>query len=297
MVEKNPPFGSPLMEACLASHDELLDPLLEADPTLWQLPHFAGILPLEESLMVAKPHMAEVAMTKYREIMKGLPPNAPRFLKLNGRRGFGAAYTQEEHAKSKGAFYLLYAVNHIGDTRIVKMLLDMGCDPNGDCSCAWGNERSKLPKLLLETVAVMAFERAKSPPDVLMRFANMKCGPLHLACLAGNLGAVRMLLEHGAKPDDSTNHWRMLTPMHCAATCGHAEVIEALLKHAPDGVNLACLKDKKGKTPAQRAAKRGFHELAQHLKQLAGAATSTARGAKAYQVAPDPSVTEAPPKE
>ena len=74
-----------------------------------------------------------------------------------------------------------------------------------------------MPKVILEKIACVVFDRAKAPLDVLTRFSNMKCGPLHLACLTGNIGAVNMLLAHGAKADSQANHWRKLTPLHCAA--------------------------------------------------------------------------------
>ena len=122
-------------------------------------------------------------------------------------------------------------------------------------------------KNILVKVFVVLFDRQRSPIDLAVRFANMQSGPLHLACLTGNIGAVDTMLAHGAKAD-SLNHWRRLTPMHCAAACGHEAVIDSLLRAAPVGVNLAAIKDKKGKTPAQRAAKRGYTELASRLQKL-----------------------------
>ena len=267
VTETNPPFCSPLMSACISSHDELIDPLLASDPTLWQIPHVAGILPFEEFLMVGSPKIAEIAFIKYKEQLRGLPSGVPRFLNLSGKKGMVGANTQEEHDESRGARYLWFAVNHIGDIRTVKMLLEQGCDPNGDCSFVWGKERSTTIMNILVKVFVVLFDRQRSPIDLAVRFANMQSGPLHMACLTGNIGAVDMMLAYGAKAD-SLNHWRRLTPMHCAAACGHEAVIDSLLRAAPVGVNLAAIKDKKGKTPAQRAAKRGYTELASRLQKL-----------------------------
>ena len=45
---------------------------------------------------------------------------------------------------------------------------------------------------------------------------RLSCSPLHMAALTGNLGAVEMLLDYGAKPE-SRMHKRRLTPLHLAA--------------------------------------------------------------------------------
>lgn len=49
--------------------------------------------------------------------------------------------------------------------------------------------------------------------------------PLHVACIVGDLGAVRCLLRHGA--DGSAKSEKGSTPLHWACSCGHTKVINA----------------------------------------------------------------------
>ena len=297
VVDKNPPFGSPFLHACVSSNAQLIEPLLEADPNLWHVPHAFGLLPFEECLMVGKPHMAELAITKYRERLEGLPAGVDVFLNVDGRKGIGAAVTREETLKAGGANLLILALNHIGDTRVLKMALDAGFDPNGDTTHLWKPHRSKLPKRILVRVARFFFDNQKHPIDLFNRFSNLESGPLHVAALTGNIGAVDMLIAHGAKVD-SQMHKRKLTPLHLAAAFGHTEVVESLLRAAPDAATLAIIKDGKGRTPARLAKFKGYAELAERLNTLAGsAAGSLVKGIKRYQIMPSAEDTESPPKE
>ena len=106
-----------------------------------------------------------------------------------------------------------------------------------------------------------------SPSNFSDKIAHFLGSALHMAALTGNLGAVEMLLAHGAKPG-SQMHPRQQTPLHLAAMCGHASCIDVLLRHAPAGVNLAKIEDAMGRTPAFRAAKRGHAEVAAALERL-----------------------------
>lgn len=268
-VQKNPPHGNALLAAIVNSKTHLVEPLLAADPTLWQVPHSAGILPMEEGLMVGKPEMTQLVLTKYAEQLKGLPPGAPVYLDCDGRRGLGAANTAADIARGRGSSHLMFAVNHIGDPRVIRQVLDAGHDPNGDCMRNMlGYGKAKMPLPIVLRVLALLGDRLRNPPHLVDRFGNVRSSPLHLACLAGNLGAVVLLLDHGARPD-SQNHWRRLTPMHCAAMGGHESCIDALLARAPAGCNLAAVKDGTGRTPARRAATRGYKELAARLRELA----------------------------
>ena len=268
-VAKNPPHMNSLLSAIVNSNHHLIEPLLDADPTLWQVPHAAGILPMEEGLMVGKPEMTNLVLAKYAEQLKGLPPGAPVYLNCDGKKGLGAANTAADIARGRGSSHLVLAVNHIGDPRVIRQVLEAGHDPNGDWShgmLGYGKVRMPLP-IILRAFAVLS-DRLRNPPHLIDRFSNMRSSPLHIACLAGNLGAVGLLLDFGARPD-SRNHWRRLTPMHCAAMGGHESCIDALLARAPADSNLAAAKDATGRTPATRAAKRGYTELAGRLRKLA----------------------------
>jgi ankyrin repeat protein len=277
-IQRNPPFGSVLLEACTMSKIEMVEALHEANPDeLWKTPHFFGILPFEECIMVGKPEMAQFALDHYPEMLGGLPADAARFLNKKahgGGNGLRSAYTAAENAINRGAGLCLYAVTHIGDTRVLKAVLDKGHDPNGDLTGRWTplKTQRKLPArvIFIHLFRVLS-DRQKSPLGLMDKFVNgMDCSALHAAAFSGNLGAVNMLLEYGAK--QTQMHIRKMTPLHCAALGGHESCIDALLRHAPEGANLAAVKDVTGRTPAQWAAKRGHTELASKLKSLEASA-------------------------
>ena len=280
-LQKNPPFGNVLLQACTMSKVEMVNVLHAADPTLWQTPHFMGILPFEECLMVGKPEACALALDQYAEQLAGLPEGAPRFLNYQGRKGLRSAYTRAEHSRMNGAGLVFYAVMHIGDVRVLKQVLDKGHDPNGDFSCRWGAGQKKLPMRVLGRVFQFISDRQRHPLGLMEKFANMDCAPLHMAALTGNLGAVNMLLEYGAK--QTQMHSRKMTPLHLAAMGGHESCVDALLRNAEDGVNLAAIKDGTGRTPRSWAAKRGHAELATRLAQLAAGGA----GETAPRAAPD----------
>ena len=273
-MQKNPPFGSVLLEACTMSKVEMVRALHESSPDdLWKVPHFFGILPFEECIMVGTPEMAQFALENYPEMLGGLPAGAPRFLSKRahgGGNGLRSAYTMQENAINRGAGLCLYAVNHIGDTRVLKMVLDKGYDPNGDLTARWTKikEQRKGPaRFIFLYLFRFVTDRQRSPLGLMDKFVNgMDCSALHAAAFSGNLGAINMLLAYGAR--QTQMHARKMTPMHCAALGGHESCIDALLMHAPDGVNHATIKDATGRTPAKWAAKRGHKELAARLKLL-----------------------------
>ena len=79
-----------------------------------------------------------------------------------------------------------------GHAKVVGFLLEKGADPNGE------------------------IEGYKGEP------------PLHVASRNGDVEMVKLLIEHGATVDRSSND--ELTPLHVAATLGKKEVVEILLQ-------------------------------------------------------------------
>ena len=273
-VQKVMPCMNVLMTACLNSRMDNVQALHEADPTLWQVPHKGGILPFEEAIMVGHPEIADFVLRTYSEELKGLPPGVPRLLDMDGQKGAKLAHSREAMARMRGAPLLQYAVLHNGDAKVVELVLDAGHDPNGDISEKWTNRREWIPALFFRVigrVATFLHDRQRSPLGMFEHFANLdgtfRASPLHMACFTGNLGAVNLLLSRGAKAD-STMQCRRMSPMHLAAMGGHESCIDALLRHAPDGVNLAAIKDRTGRTAARWAAKRRYEQLALRLKRL-----------------------------
>ena len=306
-VTRNPPHGNVLLNACVNSNLAMVDAIHKADPSLWQIPHFFGILPFEEAIMVGKPEMCKHALEHYAQELKGLPPGVPTFLAMDGRSGVKSAHTAELMAQTKGAMLVWYAVNHIGDTRVLQMVLDAGHDPNGMAKGGYKGFASVPAKLPIRMgVPIMTFlsNHMSNPPSIADRFANFFGSPLHIAALTGNLRAVEMLLEYGADPTCEM-HKRKLTPLHNAAMKGHASCVDALLRHAPAGVNLAARKDYLGRTPDRWAAKRGYTELAARLKRLAAgggtnsapqSAVATSSAADKYRPVDEAEGSDAPAK-
>ena len=276
-VQSNPPYGNALLNAAVCSNTFAVDALHAADSTLWQVPHLAGILPFEEAIMVGRPEMTRHMLEHYSEQLKGLPAGAPRFLNMDGRKGMQPARTAEYIERTRGMSHVVYAVMHIGDCRVLRMILEAGFDPNGaaDSDLLEFKRAAKLPLRTLINVSAFASSRHPSPMSLFDRFSCFYARPLHVASIAGNLGAVALLLEFKADP---SNHEPVLgrTPLHLAALKGHDSCVELLLKHAPQGINLASLKDKRGRTPRKCAARRGYPELAALLQRAEKAESAPA---------------------
>merc|ERR1711924_202424 len=86
---------------------------------------------------------------------------------------------------------------------------------------------------------------------------------LHAAALTGNIGAVNLLLQHSANPA-STNHAHGATPLHLAAYDGHEAVAQRLLEVGAS----TSVRDKRGRTAAAWANRRGHVELGNRLASL-----------------------------
>ena len=142
----NKPYGHALNAAAFISNYHLIEPLLAADPTLWQVPHFNCFLPFEQALQSGTPECVRFVLDHYAEQLQGLPPGVPEFLDEDGHKGIGAAHTAEWMRRMGGVMLLWTAVNHIGDVRVLKMVLDAGHDPNGDLSAKWTDpSKRRLP--------------------------------------------------------------------------------------------------------------------------------------------------------
>lgn len=60
-------------------------------------------------------------------------------------------------------------------------------------------------------------------------------GVLHLMAKRNDVAAVKWLLDHGADPNGRWGHWDAeVTPLHVAASQGHAEIVRLLLAAAAD---------------------------------------------------------------
>ncbi|KAK2154990.1 hypothetical protein LSH36_251g00009 [Paralvinella palmiformis] len=86
--------------------------------------------------------------------------------------------------------------------------------------------------------------------------------PIHWACSKGYVDCLRLLLEHGAKPNARMSMgW---TPAHCAAETGKLHVLRAL--HNAGAAIYR--KDKYGDTPKNVAQMYGHTECVKYLESI-----------------------------
>ena len=83
--------------------------------------------------------------------------------------------------------------------------------------------------------------------------------PLHEAVINNHVGAVRCLLESGAKPTTQTKF--KIAPLHSAAHFGNIHCVQALLDF---GANIDC-QESWGQTPLMLAVIKGHQEVAKQL--------------------------------
>ena len=148
---------------------------------------------------------------------------------------------------------------------MVRLLLDAGADPNlaaGDVSPLTVADNAELSLLLIQAGARVPLEtgllwdspeyslhRAAEFGDVerlgllLDRAGGAEClhsydifgaTPLGVAARAGHAGSVRLLLAHGADPNQCDGDRIALTPLSQAANLGHLEVVRALVEYGAD---------------------------------------------------------------
>ena len=91
-------------------------------------------------------------------------------------------------------------------------------------------------------------------------FAWSATSPLHQSSYVGNLGAVKLLLEKGARVD-TQDHWLQMTPLMLAVHNGHEQIASSLVEA---GAKLTPT-DKRGRTAADVARQAGYLDLSERL--------------------------------
>jgi ankyrin repeat protein len=129
--------------------------------------------------------------------------------------------------RSADGFTALHLAAFFGRLRPVQELLDRGADPN-----AWAT-------------------------------GSLRVQPLHSAVSAGHEAVARLLVEHGADPDQPQDGG--YTPLHAAAQNGLSDLCDFLIASGADPRALT----EDVLTPADLADRAGHPALAAHLRTLA----------------------------
>ena len=156
-----------------------------------------------------------------------------------------------------------------GNLDLAKFLLDQGADPNN--GYANGDYES----------LVWAILGSNSSPDLVgLLLARgtvvMGSGALIAAAEHGNLGAVKLLLEHGERTRDldleeveeyGSYDERKFddqgTALYKAAAEGHTEIVDVLLEKGAD----AMFRDRKGRSVAEVAEEKGYGSIARKVER------------------------------
>ncbi|KAG0640138.1 ankyrin repeat-containing domain protein [Tuber brumale] len=115
----------------------------------------------------------------------------------------------------------LHRATQEGDVERVKLLLQLGTDPNsqthdGQTALFFVYDSQKIIRLLIE---------AGADPNI----GNISGEtPLYRACKLGHLGSARMLLEYGANPRGNSPHYRPIL------SSPFPELVELLVSHGED---------------------------------------------------------------
>ncbi|MEN6641408.1 MAG: ankyrin repeat domain-containing protein [Armatimonadia bacterium] len=148
-----------------------------------------------------------------------------------------------------------------GHVEIVKLLLSIGVDADVTVShdawtpCHAASQNGQWP-----VVRVLCDEGADA--DAPGRAGRR---PLQIAAAAGHLTAAEVLAENGADVNGTAENGD--TPLHAAAKSGRAKMCQRLLELGADPT----LRNKAGKTPAQRVPAKRCPALAEALTRAEGA--------------------------
>lgn len=232
--------------ACSYGRTANIDALLAHDPGLASLPTLspiAALLPLTLTSSMGHPEVL-------RHVLKTYPQHVPKTGELCP---VGPGMAQN---------WCTSTTNGIGDAECLKILID-----HGSVHEKIGGKQTH-GKLLFGIADVMV--RLKKDPKSLfvqLALAN-RCSALHAAALNGNVSSVKLLLERTPAVVNSTEHSHSATPLHLAAYNDHQSIVVILLEAGAD----AGAFDRRKRTPAQWAKRRGYADLAMKLQRAADSA-------------------------
>jgi ankyrin repeat protein len=150
----------------------------------------------------------------------------------------------------------LMAAAYLGRIADLKRILSLGIDVNSDPSDRW-----LYPPVMAAVVAghvdVLEF-LASHGADVHALTVGNGDNMVHFAALAGNAEAVKWLIDKGVDCDVVNNDG--VTPLHRAASAGHAGLVRALFTAKPEGLQTE-IKDSLGRAGIHYAVERGYGEV------------------------------------
>ena len=151
------------------------------------------------------------------------------------------------------------AVEEVGGLDTLRALLEAGCDPNRNEA-----HEPAFSAFNLMNKALSTYEALGGSSHTMLEASYTWSSPaLHVASIRGNLGAIELLLEHGAEVNLASNTtYSRQTALHLAAWQGHATCCQKLLEHGAD----PRARDRRGWTPAKWAERAGQPDVAKMLR-------------------------------
>jgi hypothetical protein len=138
------------------------------------------------------------------------------------------------------------------------MLLDEGEDID---LCGAGRGKTSLGLIRFCDLARHFAGKPKAGGMIFAFAYGTRVPPLHCAAMAGNLGAIKLLVRRGASLDIVGRNPRKMTPLMMATLGGHIDAVAELLEAGAR----TDLKDARGATAADWAKRLGLTEIRQLL--------------------------------
>ena len=145
-----------------------------------------------------------------------------------------------------------------GDLPTLEMLLDEGEDID---LCGAGRGKTSLGLIRFCDLARHFAGKPKAGGMIFAFAYGTRVPPLHCAAMAGNLGAIKLLVRRGASLDIVGRNPRKMTPLMMATLGGHIDAVAELLEAGAR----TDLKDARGATAADWAKRLGLTEIRQLL--------------------------------
>ena len=164
-----------------------------------------------------------------------------------------------EPAQQWGSSAIATAIgNNAGNLEVINMLLDAGESIE---LCSKGHGKMGMVVNFCDFARRFNFNKLQLGGMVMSFAYGSRVPPLCIACFAGNLAALKLLLDRGADIHNRGHNPNRLTALHFAAVQGHADLVASLLAAGAR----TDLKDKAGRTPADIAKQVGNREIRQML--------------------------------